>query len=81
MTQQPLHWQTFLGQFRYRIQHIAGVENLCGDILPRMRAVGSNVGSDGEKVLTHAPAIAVVASSAADYKLPSKEVVRKRQDA
>ena len=64
-----------MSQFNYVIQHIPGEDNHWDDLLSRWRVL------DSEGPLVRANIIAVVAPPTGDYKMPSKNEIKDRQDA
>ena len=64
------HWRTFLGQYRFTVVHIPGVENNWGDLLSRMRP---------KQPVTSLRATAVYFDRSMDHPLPTKQAIRETQ--
>ena len=64
------HWRTFLGQYRFTVVHIPGVENNWGDFLSRMMP---------KQPVTSRRATAVYFDRSMDHPLPTKQAIRETQ--
>ena len=69
-----------MSEFPYVIHHIPGVENHCGDLLPRLRPVGGGAADSGKEVPVCVRFIAVVAPTDVDYSFPSMSETWDHQD-